>query len=82
MTPKEKANELIEKFKPNVYCYYGSGMLTDTYDDDTALYFSKKCAIIAVDEIIEELKRDPYINYERIVYWQAVKTELENIKKL
>ena len=30
-------------------------------------------------EIIEELKRDPYINYERIVYWQVVKTELEKL---
>lgn len=33
-------------------------------------------------EIIEELKRDPYINYERIVYWQGVKSELEKLKNL
>ena len=80
MTPKEKANELIEKFKPNVYCYSGSGMLTNTYDERTAFHYSKKCAIIAVDEIIDELKREPYTNYERIVFWQSVKTELETLK--
>lgn len=33
-------------------------------------------------EIIDELKRDPYINYERIIYWKAVKNELENLKNL
>lgn len=84
MTPKEKANELIEKFKPNVYCYYGSGMLTDTYDDDTALYFSKKCAIVAVDEIIDQWDYvDTYLANlggefnPNLRYWQEVKTELE-----
>ena len=33
-------------------------------------------------EIIDELKREYYTNYERIVYWQGVKTELETIKNL
>ena len=28
-------------------------------------------------EIIDELKREYYTNYERIVYWKAVKSELE-----
>ena len=79
MTPKEKAKELIEKFlnQPINFPYI------DTVDKQCigAGYMTYKsavkCAIIAVVEIIEELKREPYTNYERIVYWKAVKSELE-----
>ena len=81
-TPKEKAKELIEKYLnlPINFPYIdtidkqciGSGYMT--------YYSAVKCAIIAVDEIIDELKREPYANYERIVFWQSVKTELETLK--
>ena len=82
MTPKEKANELVEEYLnlkidfPYIdtidkQCI-GSGYMT--------YYSAIKCAIIAVDEIIDELKREPYANYERIVFWQSVKTELELLK--
>lgn len=30
-------------------------------------------------EIIEELKREPYTNYERIIFWRAVKIELNKL---
>ena len=80
MTPKEKANELIEKFlnQPINFPYIdtvdkqciGSGYMT--------YYSAVKCAIITVDEIIDELKREPYNNYERIISWQSVKQQLEN----
>ena len=63
MAPKEKAKELIEKY---------------TFINGNS-FFAKDCAIIAVDEIIEELKREPYTNYERIVYWISVKNELEKL---
>ena len=82
MTPTEKAKELIEKYLnlPINFPYIdtidkqciGSGYMT--------YYSSVKCAIIAVDEIIDELKREPYTNYERIVFWQVVKKELEKLK--
>lgn len=80
MTPKEKANELIEKFKKaTTYKYQEyAGANYSTFEHD--IEELKNCAIIAVDEIIEELKREPYTNYERIVYWQGVKSELENRK--
>jgi hypothetical protein len=46
MTPKEKAWYLIEK-------YYQS--IKDTLEVNTAFYYSKKCALIAVEEIIKEI---------------------------
>ena len=82
MTPKEKANELIEKYidLPINFPYIdtvddlciGSGYMT--------YYSAVQCAIIADDEIIDELKREPYANYERIVFWQSVKNGLETLK--
>ena len=34
---------LKEKFAPMVYCYLGSGMLTNTYDENVVDHFAKKC---------------------------------------
>lgn len=81
MTPKEKANELIEEYinLPINFPYIdtidkqciGSGYMT--YNS------AVKCAIIAVDEII---KANPYshVGNSTIKFWQSVKTELETLK--
>lgn len=74
--PKEKANELIEKYAPI--------MPNEDWKEK-----AKQCAIIAVDEII---KINPTIEtrvnknncswLERksnIEYWQEVKQEIENL---
>ena len=78
MTPKEKAKELVEKF----------GNLIDTNDDlfsEQEMYRkhnedSKKCALIAVDEIIDTLYEYHYDSasgaYE---YWTEVKEQLEKL---
>ena len=69
-TPIEKANELIEEYL-SLNDNFNKPIVTDEQD-------AVKCAIIAVDEIIDELKREPYANYERIVYWQSVKVNLKH----
>jgi hypothetical protein len=68
MTPKEKAQELIEKMH--------------TIDINDA----KQCALIAVDEIIEELAGmwGHYANIEsqteeRQSYWFKVKKEIQKL---
>ena len=81
MTPKEKANELIEKYL-NLPIYFP---YIDTVDDlcigtGYMIYHSAiQCAIIAVDEII---KANPYshVGNSTIKFWQSVKTELETLK--
>ena len=54
-----KAEELKEKFKPLVYPYLGSGMLTNTHDDGTIDMNASKCVEIAEEHanqrVIEEL---------------------------
>jgi HD superfamily phosphohydrolase YqeK len=64
MTPQEKAKDLVEK-------YY-------LHNITWALLHAKKCALIAVDEIINQ---DELV-IESIAYndyWQQVKTEIEKL---
>jgi len=68
MTPKEKAKELVDKFDKAVNTYTNTPL--------------KKCALIAVDEILYEL--DEVLNvtgssfiFEVIDYWMLVKQEIE-----
>jgi hypothetical protein len=77
MTPKAKADELIEK-------YYQ--MLKDTLEVNSAFYYCKQCALIAVDEILssgvlldENTMVKPFCTYEQTTqYYQQVRTEIEN----
>lgn len=68
MTPKEKAHELVEKFKP-----FARG------DDDSLAekFNAKQCALIAVDEILDINSVDK--DYDLSDYWQQVKTEIEKL---
>ncbi len=60
MTPKDKAKELVDKY-----------LFVDDYHS-----FSKQCALISVDELIEEAYfTDGY--YDRQEYWEEVKQEIE-----
>ena len=76
MTPTEKANELIEEYLL-LNDNFNKPIITDEQD-------AVKCAIIAVDEILDTLKKIPVEYYEIIYmqtsYWQSVKTELETLK--
>jgi len=77
MTPKEKAQELVEK-----YYHLFSVELENTIDYREA----KECALIAVDEILHItcLKDFDYKQYfnsnsEFINYWEEVKIEIEKL---
>jgi len=70
MTPKEKATELIEKFKDKVNPYIGSGMLSNTHDDSAILWQSKKCAQIVCDEA-QEILNKPAFQYKESLLWKA-----------
>lgn len=74
MSPKEKALELRNKFSPYVET-------RDFFGDAVEDRYSKKCALIAVDEIFEAYKTLSE-HYEKafpteIKYWEEVKAEIE-----
>jgi len=71
MTPKEKAQELVDKFMPHS---------TGNSNSNEAI----ECAVITVDEILKECcksseKKDAKYQDERINYWQQVKHEINNL---
>ena len=73
MTPKEKAKELIDKFKPLCVNVKHTGILdglaTVMNDDFINLIAAKQCALIAVGEIIE------------VAYWNNVKDFYREVKQ-
>lgn len=69
MTPKEKAEELFNKY----YSYLKSNLM----DDKEAIDDAKQCALIAVDEVIYETSFEvPNIRQR---YWQEIKNEIEKL---
>jgi hypothetical protein len=68
MTPKEKAQELVDKFKK----------INEDYIDN---YQSIPCALIAVDEIIASnpIAFDEDDNCIASYWWKEVKKEIENL---
>jgi hypothetical protein len=84
MTPKEKAEELVEKFE-----FSFAGMISNEEDWES---LAKQCALIAVDELINteyqtvsKLLEVIQKNKIRLVislnkdYWQEVKQEIEKL---
>ena len=67
MTPKEKAEELVDKF-------------TQTNGNS---FFAKECALIAVDEILNSINSitDKYIELGMRQFWQEVKQEIVNYEQ-
>ena len=65
MTPKEKAKELVDKFKKNTRAY------NETNGWEDSAYDAKQCALIAVYEILKITARDDY--------WNEVKQEIKKL---
>jgi hypothetical protein len=69
MEAKEKAKQLVDKF-------------TDVEDGEMYIGKAKKCALIAVMEIINSNPHSNPLNTEvfsTIYYWQEVKREIEKL---
>jgi hypothetical protein len=71
MIEKDKAIELVSKY-----------MMVDTHDEDHFIIRQqrgKKCALIAVDEILEIVKSDDSALIVELPYWEEVRKEIEKI---
>jgi hypothetical protein len=70
MTPKQKAKELVDKYNKDIILYW-----------DLSYNQAKKCALIAVDEILDEIQ--PFeLAWEyqsKIEFWNNVKKEIETL---
>jgi hypothetical protein len=76
-TPKEKAEELFDKFRTEILSFLG-----DRIKDQNA----KRCALVAVNEIIDSHNKIQNFLFNEIgylitrpEYWQEVKEEIEKL---
>jgi len=70
MTAKEEAKKLVDK----MYQAHSSSA------SDITKYFAKKCALIAVDEILNAIDWHEFeVPNKEIEYWQEVKQEIEKL---
>lgn len=67
MSPKEKAEDLVNKFSK--YAHWNEGSSNNNFS-------SQNCALIAVEEIINEFEYNSN-NDKKYGYWQQVKKEIE-----
>ena len=64
MTPKEKAQELVDKF----------------IQTNGNAFFAKECALIAVDEIIDAIDWHEYeAPNDQLIFWHKVIKEIEEL---
>jgi hypothetical protein len=66
MTPKEKAEELFKQY----YSYLKANLM----NDEEAWEDAKQCALIAVDEVLENSHTNVFTKY-----WKQVKQEINGI---
>ena len=82
---KQKAIELVNKYLrvEDDTTFYWEPCYDRRYLDDEVFQHAKKCALIAVDEIIlSNPHSNPFNNWHiksTMDYWQQVKTEIENL---
>lgn len=75
MTPKEKAEELVDKCKIKIYNEVPP-LQSDIFHL-CILKSAKQCAIIAVNEIINMYIKFP--KHPQSIYWKEVKAEIEKL---
>jgi hypothetical protein len=69
MTPKEKANELTNKY------FKGSDLLYH----DLSWIQAKECALIAVEEILTRMIGSRAYSFNEKLFWSEVKSELQSL---
>jgi hypothetical protein len=71
MTPQEKAEKLVYKMYDEMFYY------KDGYSSNDAIGAAKKCALIAVDEVIKSQKNIFGLNNQATKFYLEVKHEIE-----
>ena len=80
MTPREKAEELFDKFSDIDHLGI-LGKYNGTWEFSSSLWRkqAKECALVAVNEVIEALHEHHWQNRLIINYWEEVKQQIEKL---
>jgi hypothetical protein len=91
MTPKERADELVKKYMQTKCCILTKfDSIPEIICDQMTFQTAKQCALIAVDEIIKDLKESLKVAEDlhlhargliigSLVDWQQVNQEIEKL---
>jgi hypothetical protein len=82
MTPKQKAKDLVDKYRIKVSVFFTEDSIPRIVNAEIILKSAKQCALIAVDECINihfNLESDRNGIGESFKYWQEVKQEIINL---
>jgi len=82
MTPKEKAEELVDKFHIKVHVSFVENSIPSIVNALMLYNSAKQLALIAVDEILSDYKNyllHENTEYKGLMYWNEVKQEIENL---
>tara|TARA_R110000868_G_scaffold118340_1_gene313921 strand:+ start:274 stop:498 length:225 start_codon:yes stop_codon:yes gene_type:complete len=74
MTPRDKAIELVEQFMEHTVEW--DNVKEVAFDSE---FHAKKCALVAVDELIKEQEKYNNGSFYPSKYWQEVKQEIEKL---
>ena len=84
MTPKEKAEELVDKFHIKVHVSFVENSIPSVVNALMLYDSAKQLALIAVDEILDFMMDDDkesetcyWANHPLLSYWYEVKKEIE-----
>ena len=83
MTPKEKAEELVDKFHIKVHVSFVENSIPSVVNALMLYDSAKQLALIAVDEILNYFSKEtfmmayPEIAISEVEYWQEVKQEIK-----
>lgn len=79
MTAKEKAIELVEKFKPNAH-FWVHDLAPKSQMDSEQMENAKACAEILADEMLSlGLSTGSDLSDSFYLFWQQVKTEIQKL---
>jgi hypothetical protein len=73
MTPKEKAEELVDRFHIKVHVSFVENSIPSVVNALMLYDSTKQCALIAVDELIKQCSD------ANSWYWEEVKIEIKNL---
>ena len=78
ISPKDKAEELVEKYRGVAHSDFHN---QTGYDEAQREENQKQCALIAVDEILDDdvFDMSEELFEGRIQYWEKVKQEIEKL---
>jgi hypothetical protein len=75
MTPKEKAQELVNQFRKYAHGHDDNNRFSPAMEKESG----KECAIIAVNEILNHHSQEQGLYRIDIYYWKEVKQEIEKL---